>query len=587
MREFHTDFIQCACVTTVSDATAIVVATSHELYSLTGRAFQEEFHSPHSIATPILSLTPIRHQSAVLLRTAESLQVVSFVEKRLVFCQSLPVRALACCAVRDTVYVVTEEGRRLAVRVFNLHTSRSSFTPQQTLLLSEGTVVGSACQVMPSEVSHCQVMSSEVSHCQVMSSEVSHYQVMSSEVSHYQVMSSEVSHCQVMPSETTNCQICADSSFVVVTYGNICHLLANNQGTLETVAQTRALSEPILSVCFAADSFFLVTPHAITSITPHLNLLHPLRSVLTGITPVTRPSLRLLQQILATPRPMVSAASLLTLLLLQQLQRLESVLQTVATAMAAEAEKVKEAWKWQLEEEKKKGSVSFSHACFPFTPQPISCSQLDALLSFFDLVSIEEFSPEEEKAFRKVVRIYRRLKPFRDDGYVDTHGIRFLLAVLLLTEDLLPTSSIPYSAVLEGCLSESKDAIVKEACVFLLKKELHVEDQRPSQPVAVVASPPPVEGKYSALFTFSSNRYRDFKCTAAPVAEAFDPEEWENRVTWKHLKACHFVLWEHNHSTCSHMALKCAMVGSGGRLRRRTASSSPAARSRRRSSCWR
>ena len=557
MREFHTDFIQCACVTTVSDATAIVVATSHQLYSLTGRAFQEEFHSPHSIATPILSLTPIRHQSAVLLRTAESLQVVSFVEKRLVFCQSLPVRALACCAVRDTVYVVTEEGRRLAVRVFNLHTSRSSFTPQQTLLLSEGTVVGSACQVMPSEVSHCQVMSSEVSHC------------------------------QVMPSETTNCQICADSSFVVVTYGNICHLLANNQGTLETVAQTRALSEPILSVCFAADSFFLVTPHAITSITPHLHLLHPLRSVLTGITPVTRPSLRLLQQILATPRPVVSAASLLTLLLLQQLQRLESVLQTVATTMAAEAEKVKEAWKWQLEEEKKKGSVSFSHACFPFTPQPISCSQLDALLSFFDLVSIEEFSPEEEKAFRKVVRIYRRLKPFRDDGYVDTHGIRFLLAVLLLTEDLLPTSSIPYSAVLEGCLSESKDAIVKEACVFLLKKELHVEDQRPSQPVAVVASPPPVEGKYSALFTFSSNRYRDFKCTAAPVAEAFDPEEWESRVTWKHLKACHFVLWEHNHSTCSHMALKCAMVGSGGRLRRRTASSSPAARSRRRSSCWR
>ena len=547
MREFHADAIQCACVTTVSDATAIVVATSHQLYSLTGRAFQEEFHSPHSIATPILSLTPIRHQSAVLLRTAESLQVVSFVEKRLVFCQSLPVRALACCAVRDTVYVVTEEGRRLAVRVFNLHASRSSFTPQQTLLLSEGTVVGSACQVM----------------------------------------SSEVSHCQVMPSETTNCQICADSSFVVVTYGNICHLLANNQGTLETVAQTRALSEPILSVCFAADSFFLVTPHAITSITPHLHLLHPLRSVLTGITPVTRPSLRLLQQILATPRPMVSAASLLTLLLLQQLQRLESVLQTVATAMAAEAEKVKEAWKWQLEEEKKKGSVSFSHACFPFTPQPISCSQLDALLSFFDLVSIEEFSPEEEKAFRKVVRIYRRLKPFRDDGYVDTHGIRFLLAVLLLTEDLLPTSSIPYSAVLEGCLSESKDAIVKEACVFLLKKELHVEDQRPSQPVAVVASPPPVEGKYSALFTFSSNRYRDFKCTAAPVAEAFDPEEWESRVTWKHLKACHFVLWEHNHSTCSHMALKCAMVGSGGRLRRRTASSSPAARSRRRSSCWR
>lgn len=547
MREFHTDFIQCACVTTVSDATAIVVATSHQLYSLTGRAFQEEFHSPHSIATPILSLTPIRHQSAVLLRTAESLQVVSFVEKRLVFCQSLPVRALACCAVRDTVYVVTEEGRRLAVRVFNLHTSRSSFTPQQTLLLSEGTVVGSACQVM----------------------------------------SSEVSHCQVMPSETTNCQICADSSFVVVTYGNICHLLANNQGTLETVAQTRALSEPILSVCFAADSFFLVTPHAITSITPHLHLLHPLRSVLTGITPVTRPSLRLLQQILATPRPVVSAASLLTLLLLQQLQRLESVLQTVATTMAAEAEKVKEAWKWQLEEEKKKGSVSFSHACFPFTPQPISCSQLDALLSFFDLVSIEEFSPEEEKAFRKVVRIYRRLKPFRDDGYVDTHGIRFLLAVLLLTEDLLPTSSIPYSAVLEGCLSESKDAIVKEACVFLLKKELHVEDQRPSQPVAVMASPPPVEGKYSALFTFSSNRYRDFKCTAAPVAEAFDPEEWESRVTWKHLKACHFVLWEHNHSTCSHMALKCAMVGSGGRLRRRTASSSPAARSRRRSSCWR
>ena len=557
MREFHTDFIQCACVTTVSDATAIVVATSHQLYSLTGRAFQEEFHSPHSIATPILSLTPIRHQSAVLLRTAESLQVVSFVEKRLVFCQSLPVRALACCAVRDTVYVVTEEGRRLAVRVFNLHTSRSSFTPQQTLLLSEGTVVGSACQVMPSEVSHCQVMSSEVSHC------------------------------QVMPSETTNCQICADSSFVVVTYGNICHLLANNQGTLETVAQTRALSEPILSVCFAADSFFLVTPHAITSITPHLHLLHPLRSVLTGITPVTRPSLRLLQQILATPRPVVSAASLLTLLLLQQLQRLESVLQTVATTMAAEAEKVKEAWKWQLEEEKKKGSVSFSHACFPFTPQPISCSQLDALLSFFDLVSIEEFSPEEEKAFRKVVRIYRRLKPFRDDGYVDTHGIRFLLAVLLLTEDLLPTSSIPYSAVLEGCLSESKDAIVKEACVFLLKKELHVEDQRPSQPVAVVASPPPVEGKYSALFTFSSNRYRDFKCTAAPVAEAFDPEEWESRVTWKHLKACHFVLWEHNHSTCSHMALKCAMVGSGGHLRCRTASSSPAARSRRRSSCWR
>ena len=547
MREFHTDFIQCACVTTVSDATAIVVATSHQLYSLTGRAFQEEFHSPHSIATPILSLTPIRHQSAVLLRTAESLQVVSFVEKRLVFCQSLPVRALACCAVRDTVYVVTEEGRRLAVRVFNLHASRSSFTPQQTLLLSEGTVVGSACQVM----------------------------------------SSEVSHCQVMPSETTNCQICADSSFVVVTYGNICHLLANNQGTLETVAQTRALSEPILSVCFAADSFFLVTPHAITSITPHLHLLHPLRSVLTGITPVTRPSLRLLQQILATPHPVVSAASLLTLLLLQQLQRLESVLQTVATTMAAEAEKVKEAWKWQLEEEKKKGSVSFSHACFPFTPQPISCSQLDALLSFFDLVSIEEFSPEEEKAFRKVVRIYRRLKPFRDDGYVDTHGIRFLLAVLLLTEDLLPTSSIPYSAVLEGCLSESKDAIVKEACVFLLKKELHVEDQRPSQPVAVVASPPPVEGKYSALFTFSSNRYRDFKCTAAPVAEAFDPEEWESRVTWKHLKACHFVLWEHNHSTCSHMALKCAMVGSGGHLRCRTASSSPAARSRRRSSCWR
>ena len=547
MREFHTDFIQCACVTTVSDATAIVVATSHQLYSLTGRAFQEEFHSPHSIATPILSLTPIRHQSAVLLRTAESLQVVSFVEKRLVFCQSLPVRALACCAVRDTVYVVTEEGRRLAVRVFNLHASRSSFTLQQTLLLPQGTVVGSACQVM----------------------------------------SSEVSHCQVIPNGGSNCQICADSSFVLVTYGNICHLLANNQGTLETVAQTRALSEPILSVCFAADSFFLVTPHAITSITPHLNLLHPLRSVLTGITPVTRPSLRLLQQILATPRPMVSAASLLTLLLLQQLQRLESVLQTVATTMAAEAEKVKEAWKWQLEEEKKKGSVSFSHACFPFTPQPISCSQLDALLSFFDLVSIEEFSPEEEKAFRKVVRIYRRLKPFRDDGYVDTHGIRFLLAVLLLTEDLLPTSSIPYSAVLEGCLSESKDAIVKEACVFLLKKELHVEDQRPSQPVAVVASPPPVEGKYSALFTFSSNRYRDFKCTAAPVAEAFDPEEWESRVTWKHLKACHFVLWEHNHSTCSHMALKCAMVGSGGRLRRRTASSSPAARSRRRSSCWR
>ena len=557
MREFHTDFIQCACVTTVSDATAIVVATSHQLYSLTGRAFQEEFHSPHSIATPILSLTPIRHQSAVLLRTAESLQVVSFVEKRLVFCQSLPVRALACCAVRDTVYVVTEEGRRLAVRVFNLHASRSSFTLQQTLLLPQGTVVGSACQVMSSEVSHCQVMSSEVSHC------------------------------QVIPNGGSNCQICADSSFVLVTYGNICHLLANNQGTLETVAQTRALSEPILSVCFAADSFFLVTPHAITSITPHLNLLHPLRSVLTGITPVTRPSLRLLQQILATPRPMVSAASLLTLLLLQQLQRLESVLQTVATTMAAEAEKVKEAWKWQLEEEKKKGSVSFSHACFPFTPQPISCSQLDALLSFFDLVSIEEFSPEEEKAFRKVVRIYRRLKPFRDDGYVDTHGIRFLLAVLLLTEDLLPTSSIPYSAVLEGCLSESKDAIVKEACVFLLKKELHVEDQRPSQPVAVVASPPPVEGKYSALFTFSSNRYRDFKCTAAPVAEAFDPEEWESRVTWKHLKACHFVLWEHNHSTCSHMALKCAMVGSGGRLRRRTASSSPAARSRRRSSCWR
>ena len=547
MREFHADAIQCACVTTVSDATAIVVATSHQLYSLTGRAFQEEFHSPHSIATPILSLTPIRHQSAVLLRTAESLQVVSFAEKRLVFCQSLPVRALACCAVRDTVYVVTEEGRRLAVRVFNLHASRSSFTLQQTLLLPQGTVVGSACQVM----------------------------------------SSEVSHCQVIPNGGSNCQICADSSFVLVTYGNICHLLANNQGTLETVAQTRALSEPILSVCFAADSFFLVTPHAITSITPHLNLLHPLRSVLTGITPVTRPSLRLLQQILATPRPMVSAASLLTLLLLQQLQRLESVLQTVATTMAAEAEKVKEAWKWQLEEEKKKGSVSFSHACFPFTPQPISCSQLDALLSFFDLVSIEEFSPEEEKAFRKVVRIYRRLKPFRDDGYVDTHGIRFLLAVLLLTEDLLPTSSIPYSAVLEGCLSESKDAIVKEACVFLLKKELHVEDQRPSQPVAVVASPPPVEGKYSALFTFSSNRYRDFKCTAAPVAEAFDPEEWESRVTWKHLKACHFVLWEHNHSTCSHMALKCAMVGSGGRLRRRTASSSPAARSRRRSSCWR
>ena len=557
MREFHTDFIQCACVTTVSDATAIVVATSHQLYSLTGRAFQEEFHSPHSIATPILSLTPIRHQSAVLLRTAESLQVVSFAEKRLVFCQSLPVRALACCAVRDTVYVVTEEGRRLAVRVFNLHASRSSFTLQQTLLLPQGTVVGSACQVMSSEVSHCQVMSSEVSHC------------------------------QVIPNEGSNCQICADSSFVLVTYGNICHLLANNQGTLETVAQTRALSEPILSVCFAADSFFLVTPHAITSITPHLHLLHPLRSVLTGSTPVTRPSLRLLQQILETPRPMVSAASLLTLLLLQQLQRLESVLQTVATTMAAEAEKVKEAWKWQLEEEKKKGSVSFSHACFPFTPQPISCSQLDALLSFFDLVSIEEFSPEEEKAFRKVVRIYRRLKPFRDDGYVDTHGIRFLLAVLLLTEDLLPTSSIPYSAVLEGCLSESKDAIVKEACVFLLKKELHVEDQRPSQPVAVVASPPPVEGKYSALFTFSSNRYRDFKCTAAPVAEAFDPEEWESRVTWKHLKACHFVLWEHNHSTCSHMALKCAMVGSGGRLRRRTASSSPAARSRRRSSCWR
>ena len=577
MREFHADAIQCACVTTVSNTTAIVVATSHELYSLTGRAFQEEFQSPHSIATPILSLTPIRHQSAVLLRTAESLQVVSFAEKRLVFCQSLPVRALACCAVRDTVYVVTEEGRRLAVRVFNLHASRSSFTPQQTLLLSEGTVVGSACRVMSSEVSHCQVMSNEVSHCQVMSSEVSHCQV----------MSSELSHCQVIPNEGSNCQICADSSFVLVTYDSTCHLLANNQGTLETVAQTRALSEPILSVCFAADSFFLATPHAITSITPHLHLLHPLRSVLTGITPVTRPSLRLLQQILATPRPMVSAASLLTLLLLQQTQRLESVLQTVATTMAAEAEKVKEAWKWQLEEEKKKGSVSFSHACFPLTPQPISCGQLDALLSFFDLVSIEEFSPEEEKAFRKVVRIYRRLKPFRDDGYVDTHGIRFLLAVLLLTEDLLPTSSIPYSAVLEGCLSESKDAIVKEACVFLLKKELHVEDQRPSQPVAVVASPPPVEGKYSALFTFSSNRYRDFKCTAAPVAEAFDPEEWENRVTWKHLKACHFVLWEHNHSTCSHMALKCAMVGSGGRLRRRTASSSPAARSRRRSSCWR
>lgn len=557
MREFHADSIQCACVTTVSDTTVIVVATSHDLYSLTGEAFQEEFHSPHSIAAPILSLTPIRHQAAVLLRTAESLQVVSFAEKRFVFCQSLPVRALACCAVRDWVYVVTEEGRRLAVHVFNLHASRSAFTAQQTLFLPEGTVAGSACQVVSNGVSHCQVMPSERSNC------------------------------QVMPSETINCQICTDSSFVVVTCGNACHLLANNQGTLEAVAQTRALSEPILAVCFAADSFFLVTPHTIASIAPHLHLLQPLHSVLTGSTSVTRPSLRLLQQILAVPRPVVSAASLLALLLLQQTQRLESVLQTVATTMAAEAEKVKEAWKWQLEEEKKKGSVSFAHAGFPLTPQPISCGQLDALLAFFDLVSIEEFSPEEEKAFLKVVRIYRRLKPFRDDGYVDAHGLRFLLAVLLLTEDLLPTSSIPYSAVLEGCLSESKDAITKEACVFLLKKELHVEDRAPSQPVAVVASPPPVEGKYSALFTFSSNRYRDFKYTAAPVAEAFDPEEWESRVTWKHLKACHFVLWEHNHSTCSHMALKCAMVGRGGRLGRRTASSSPAARSRRRSSCWR
>ena len=552
MREFHADTIQCVCVTAVSGIAQILLATSQELILLTGQTLQEEVHCPHTISTHILSLTPILHQTRALLRTAESLQLVSFADNHIIFCQCLSIRFLACCAVRDWVYVVTKENRQLAVHVFNLHTSRSSFTLQQTLLLPEDSAE------MPSKSEWVGVLH-------------------------------EKTACQGMANEACSTQIATDddSSFVVVAYGNSCHLLANNKGALEVVAKTRTFSEPIIAVCFTVESFYLVTSHAIVSVTPWLQLLHPVRSVLTSNTPVTRLPLSLFQQILATPHPVVSAANLLTLLLLQQWERLESVLQLVVTVMTAEAEKVKEAWKWQLEDEKEKGSVSFSHTFVPLTCHTITCGQLDSLLSLFDVVSIEEFSSQEEKDFKTVIRIYRRLKPFQENGYIDLHGIRFLLVVLLLNEDLLPTASIPYSAVLEGCLSESKDALAKEACVFLLKKELHVEDVTPSQSIAAVASPPPVEGKYSALFSFSSNRYRDIKVVTAPVAEAFDPEEWESRVTWKQLKACHFVLWQHNQSTCSHIALKCAMVGRRESVRHRMVSSSPAARSRRRSSCWR
>ena len=196
-------------------------------------------------------------------------------------------------------------------------------------------------------------------------------------------------------------------------------------------------------------------------------------------------SLRVFQRVLRVSHPAITGECVLLLLLLQFHGYVDFVLSIFLDLMKAEARRLDEEQLLMPTEEKRRGRVSIAHTFCSMFPPPctMSVEALDLMISLFDRIDCVEMDAEEIALLLQVLRIYRQMKRVQAGGYIDRHGIQFLFYVLLLAAEILPLSSVPYSAVLHACISESKDALVKEACVVLLKKKLGVVDDAPSTPV--------------------------------------------------------------------------------------------------------
>ena len=515
MLRIHHDVIRDArVVKALSGSVMLLYTTESELIVMRDITYQHYQH--YALPLPreqILSVVPVEGKDTiVVVQTADTLQLYAVEATELKPCQSLRVQnCVAFSGVVDVLFVLVEEAGRLVLRMYNSHTNRRELVLEQFVTI-------------PGPVP---------------------------EHPHYQLFHDVL------------------CTYLVVVVSNRCYFVARQKGMYELVTKSRAFPEPIVNVTFSLDSFRVITHHAIYAINHNLEFITPIRSIITNGLPVKILSLRVFQRVLKVSHPAITGECVLLLLLLQFHGYVDFVLSIFLDLMKAEARRLDEEQLLMPTEEKRRGCVSIAHTFCSMFPPPctMSVEALDLMISLFDRIDCVEMDAEEIALLLQVLRIYRQMKRLQAGGYIDRHGIQFLFYVLLLAAEILPLSSVPYSAVLHACISESKDALVKEACVVLLKKKLGVVDDAPSTPVeteSVLATPPAVEGKYSALFTFSSNRYHNFKCAPSATVEAFDTSQWESKVTWAELRACHFVMWNHSKSDCTRIALKLAMVVHGG-----------------------
>lgn len=380
------------------------------------------------------------------------------------------------------------------------------------------------------------------------------------------------------------CDLAANVSgqMVLVVVNTFIHVYIKCHGQLEYVGRS-SVAEPILSIGFdLLGRIVAVTPHGIWS-SPHtLRLKRALRD---GKKWVAQCSLAQLQTLMDASVLELSSSASISLILLRSVDQLESLIKAVWKGVNPIRLRLEQSWRWCEEEEKVKEVVEIRKFLDEQRESPISEAELVQFDQSFEYIEVAEWDKEETERIRAIVRILLWRKKALKTMDLDENALQYLLTLQLVAHKLLPVESIPSSALLFACFSNSKDTLVNEALSILAKARLGLppaplvspsisassptSPKSPSSPTSSYLYQPPVNAsddltacsdRYRSLFTFTSNRTHLTLVNSVPTVSIREDEDMMQHITWEDIRGSGLVLWCRSNILYTKLALKIAIV---------------------------
>ena len=135
-----------------------------------------------------------------------------------------------------------------------------------------------------------------------------------------------------------------------------------------------------------------------------------------------------------------------------------------------------------------------------------------------------------------------------------------------MIHSVFPSTSVCSSGILRACLSNSKDALMKETLQEIVQNRIHGRDVTSPEDASesTVSSYSMTDdsehtGKYAALFTFTSNRYK-YTPVKKIASVSSVSENYEDCLLWDDIRRSGLVFWNRNRTVFCHLALRIAMV---------------------------